>query len=414
MDRSAMIGNYARVIVRTGVNLQKGQPLLIRTDVVQREFAQALSREAYRAGSPLAVVLYSDGVLGRIRIDDALEDSSLEYVPSYMEHQYAKYVEDGWASVSLRGPEDPDVMEGADPGRVARAGKAASTCMKGFLKSVSANRISWNVCLFPTEAWACSVLGDSRDWEDRIWDVLVPILRLDREDPAAAWLEHDAELKRRAGHMNRARYDGIRFEGPGTDLFVGMRPDRRFEGGRAEIARGVPFAGVPFFPNIPTEEIFSTPDAARTEGRVTCTRPVEVLGSQVEGAWFRFEKGSVVEFGAEKHADLLGRFLDFDEGARALGEVALVDTDSPIYRSGRVFRNILFDENASCHIALGNGYADCIEGGTAMSDEELRQTGCNSSLVHTDFMIGSGEVSVRGIRADGTSEPILEDGSFVI
>jgi aminopeptidase len=409
MSRGEILAAYAEVIIRTGVNLQKGQPLLIRTEVVQREFAQALAREAYRRGAPLVSVLYSDGVLGRMRIDETLEDGYLDYVPSFTEVQYSKYVEDGWTSVSLRGPEDPDVMEGADPERMGRAGKAASMTMRGFLKSVSANRITWNVCLFPTEAWARSILGDTGDWERDIWEVLIPILRLDRKDPAAAWLEHDAELKRRAAHMNRARYDGIRFVGPGTDLFIGMQPNRRFEGGRAKST-----AGVPFFPNIPTEEIFSTPDHARTSGRVTCTRPVEVLGSQVEGAWFRFENGSVVEFGAEKNAGLLEQYLDFDEGAKALGEVALVDISSPIYRSGMVFRNILFDENASCHIALGNGYADCIDGGTEMTEEELKQTRCNSSLVHTDFMIGSDAVSVFGVRPDGREEPVMKNGSFVI
>lgn len=409
MNREELLSAYAEVIIRTGVNLQEGQPLLIRTEVVQREFAQALAREAYRRGAPLVSVLYSDGILGRMRIDGVREEEYLDYVPSFQEAQYLRYVEDGWTSVSLRGPEDPDVMEGADPGRMGRAGKAASRSMKGFLTAVSANRISWNVCLFPTEAWSRSLLGETSDWEADIWRILVPILRLDREDPAGAWLEHDAELKRRAAHLNGARYDGFRFEGPGTDLFVGMRPDRRFEGGRARNT-----AGVAFFPNIPTEEIFSTPDARRTRGRVACTRPVEVLGSQVEGAWFRFEEGSVVDFGADRNAGLIGQYLEFDAGARALGEVALVDTASPIYRCGKVFRNILFDENASCHIALGNGYADCIDGGIGMTEEQLRETGCNASLVHTDFMIGSGEVSVFGVRTDGVEEPVMVRGSFVI
>ena len=409
MTRDDILSAYAEVIVRTGINLQKGQPLLIRTEAVQREFVQALTREAYRRGAPLVSVKFTDPVLSRIRLDDSVEDEYLEFVPSFIPEQYSSYVDDGWASISLRGPEYPEILEGADQKRIGRAGKAASISMRQFLRSVSANRIAWNVCLFPTEAWARSVLGDTDDWESDIWDVLVPILRLDHDDPAAAWLEHDGELKRRSAHMNGARYDGVRFRGPGTDLFVGMRPNRVFAGGRA-----VNTAGTPFFPNIPTEEIFSTPDHTRTHGKVVCTRPVEVLGSQVEDAWFRFENGSVVEFGAGKNEGLLGQYLDFDPGARALGEVALVDVDSPIYRSGRVFRNILFDENAACHIALGNGYADCIEGGTGMSEEELKQTRCNSSLVHTDFMIGSAEVSVFGVKADGTEEPVMVDGSFVI
>jgi len=229
------------------------------------------------------------------------------------------------------------------------------------------------------------------------------------DDPTAAWSAHDAELKRRSEFMNSARFDKIHFSGPDTDLFVGMAPNRIFAGGRCVNSKGVAF-----FPNIPTEEIFSTPDYTRTEGFVKTTRPVEVLGTQVKGAWFRFSGGRVVEFGADANRQILEQYLNFDDGAGALGEVALVDANSPIFRSGKVFYNILFDENAACHIALGNGYTDCIEKGTTMSDEELRATCCNTSLVHTDFMIGSEHISVSGIRKDGSSERIIEQGIFVI
>mgnify|MGYP006279540981 FL=1 len=411
MDIMELKRKYAHLIVNTGVNLSRGQPLLIRTEIAQREFALLLAGEAYRSGATMVKVDYADPLMSRLRLDGSVMDEYLEYVPSYTENMYRAYIDDGWASISLRGPEYPDIMEGADPERMGIAGKAASRSLRTFLKGISSNRIQWNVCLHPTAAWADKVLDGvpEGEWEDRIWEVLVPILRLDREDPSAAWLEQDAELKRRTRYMNSAGYDQIHFQGPGTDLYVGMASDRVFAGGRC-----VTVSGREFFPNIPTEEIFSTPDFRRTRGRARTTRPVEVLGSRVNGAWFEFEDGLVTEFGADSGEDVLAQYLDFDEGARALGEVALVDVGSPIYRSGRIFHNILFDENASCHIALGNGYADCVRGGTGMTDEELEKTGCNSSLVHTDFMIGSEEVSVFGIGRDGSRERIIEKGVFVI
>lgn len=399
---------YADVILKSGINMQENQPILIRTEVAQRGFAGVLARHAYELGASYVHLVMSDPRVDRARIETAREDS-LSFVPSFVPPTFRTYVEENWASISLVGPEDPDIFEGLDSGRLGRTRKAASLAAREWLQRVSSNEIAWNVCLYPTPGWAAKVLGDGADWEARIWKELTPILRLDAEDPAVAWIRHDQVLKRRAAHMNGARYDRIRFAGPGTDLTIGMRPNRRFLGGRGQAKDGRDF-----FANLPTEEIFSTPDAARAEGTVRCTRPVEVMGTNVEGAWFRFEKGTVVDFGAEKNVAVLDQFLKLDERGKYLGEVALVGTDSPIYRSGRIFHSILFDENAACHIALGNGYTECVEGATGKSDEERLADGCNVSLVHVDFMIGSDEVSVFGVHADGREERIIEKGQFVI
>jgi aminopeptidase len=399
---------YADVILKSGINLREDQPVLIRTEVAQRGFAGCLARRAYELGASFVQVLLTDPKIDRARIETARE-SSLDFVPSFLPPTYRTYIEENWASIGLVGPEDPDVLEGVDSGRLGRVRKAASIAAQEWLQRVSSNEIAWNVCLYPTPVWAAKVLGAEAGWEEEIWKELVPILRLDAQDPAAAWDAHDRELKRRAAHMNAARYDRIRFTGPGTDLTVGMRPNRRFLGGR-----GVAKDGRTFFANLPTEEIFSTPDAARTEGTVRCTRPVEVMGTNVEGAWFRFENGAAVEFGAEKNVSVLEQFLKLDDRGRFLGEVALVGTDSPIYRSGRVFHSILFDENAACHIALGNGYTECVDGAAGKSKDELLADGCNAALVHVDFMIGSDEVSVAGIRPDGREERIIDRGGFVI
>lgn len=399
---------YADVILKCGVNVQPGQPVLIRTEIAQREFAAVLTRRAYALGARFVQVVYRDPRNDRTRIDQGREEF-LDFVPSFIQPTFKAYLDENWASISLLGSEDPDVFEGADSAKLGRAQKAASIAAQEWLTRASANHIAWNVCLYPTARWAAKVLEGEERWEERIWKDLAPILRLDADDPAAAWAKQGTELKRRASYMNAARYDRIRFVGPGTDLTIGMRPDRIFLGGG-----GTAKDGRYFMPNIPTEEIFSAPDCARADGKVRCTRPVEIMGTNVEGAWLRFEKGAVVDFGAEKNAAVLEQFMKVDDRARYLGEIALVGIDSPIYRSGRVFHNILFDENAACHIALGNGYPKCVEGGTEMTKEELAADGCNVSLVHVDFMIGSDEVSVGGVRVDGKEDQIIDKGRFVV
>lgn len=399
----------AEVILRGALGISEGQVLWIRTEPFHRDFARLLAKKAYGMGARYVKLSLEDPVLDRIRVDSTTNPEFLDHVPGYTRSMLDTIVQENWRSLALRGPEDPDYMEGADPERLGRMQKARSGAFQGFMKAVSSNRIPWNVFLMPTPEWAGKVLGTTDDWEGSIWEVLAPILRLDKPDPVQAWNEHDARLKERAAFMNRNRFDGIRFRGPGTDLFIGMGRNRVFLGGSGTAADGTRF-----FPNIPTEEIFSTPHMDRTEGRVACTRPVTVLGAQVEGAWFSFQGGRVTGFGAERNGDILGKYLETDQGAPRLGEVALVGIDSPLYTSGRIFHNILYDENASCHIALGNGYTDCVRNGTEMTDDELSETGCNVSLVHTDFMIGSSEVSVCGVTESGEEVSVIRDGFFVI
>ncbi len=403
----ALVEKYAETVLRSGLALQPGQPLLVRSDIASRAFVEIVTEKAYDLGSAFVHVVYADQRLDLARLRKAGPDT-LEYVPSFVRTVNRAYVAENWASLSVSCSEDPDAYEGADASRLGRMRKAASRASEEWLAAISSNQMRWNVCLFPTELWTRKVLGSEGDWEARIWDVLMPILRLDGGDPAASWLAHDAELKRRTAFLNSRRFSSFRFVGPGTDLTIGMAPDRIFAGGRCE-ARD----GLQFFPNIPTEEVFCTPDYHLTHGTVRCTRPVQVMGSNVEGAWFRFEKGRVVQFGADRNDAVLGQYLETDERASCLGEIALVGCDSPIYRSGLVFHNILFDENAACHIALGNGYTECMENPPEGRDA-LLERGCNVSLVHTDFMIGSEQVSVFGVDGTGAETAVIRDGYFVV
>lgn len=408
MNKSTL-EKYSDVILGGALSIKTGDRLWLRSEPVHGPLVEQLVRRAYAMGAEFVKVTYEDPVFNRIRSDNSVSDAYLDFVPGYTEQMYESIVDEGFRSLALRGPSNPDVMQGADPSRLGRMTKASSIVRQGFLRAVSSNKVPWNVCLAPTEAWASKVLGSDENWHERIWDILIPILRLHEDNPAEAWHRHDRELKRRAGFLNERGFTGFHFQGPGTDLRVGMLPDRKFCGGSCTAADGTLF-----FPNIPTEEVFSTPDMSATSGRVRCTRPVTVLGAQVEGAWFQFSRGRVTECGAELNGEVLEKFIDTDPGASRLGEIALVGTDSPIYRSGFVFHNILFDENASCHIALGNGYTDCINGGTAMSSEELNTVRCNQSLVHTDFMIGGEQVDVYGVTQHGHEELVIRKGEFII
>ena len=267
------------------------------------------------------------------------------------------------------------------------------------MDACGAGRIPWCVAALPTPEWAAKVMQREASDEaaEALWQTMLPILRLDREDPKAAWRENSDLTERRGIDLTSGNFEIYHFKGPGTDLKVYSNPNHVWEGGDL-----MSDAGHVFIPNIPTEEVFTTPDWRRTSGRASVTRPVEVLGANVDKAWFEFEGGRVVDYGASEGKEKLDAYFEIDEQARYLGEVALVDSSSPIFQSGKVFHNILYDENAACHIALGSGYPTAVKGGVDMNAEEQSAAGINQSILHTDFMIGSEEVNVIGIAADGT------------
>ena len=403
---------YANVIL-TSLNLQRGQNLLVRTEPIHWKFASVIAAEAYKRGARYVRVDSNEKenpLLYKARIDNS-EDKYLDYVPAFRTETLRLLVEENWALIALHGSENPEILSSIDPLRNTKAGKAIAEAGKPFRKATQNNRIQWIVAFAPTEILAGKImdLPPSPSAIDKLWEVLIPILHLDDKDPSATWIKSGKTLKRRASALNELTFKEVYFKGPGTDLKIGLKQKAIWHGGSSVTEKGIEFS-----PNIPTEEVFTAPDFRTTEGRVKITRPVLVpaIGKMIEGAWLAFKEGKLVNYGAESGKDVLDQYLAIDPSAAYLGELALVDSNSPIFKSGKIFYNILFDENASCHIALGSAYPDCYEGGSGMSEKELLDNGINVSNLHTDFMIGSPDVNVTGLTWDGKEINIILNGEF--
>lgn len=400
---------YAKMLVEL-LGLQPGQGLVIKAEPANWPVLLAIAEAAYDRGATYVMPMVESSALHRVRVEHAPAES-LEFIPDDRGAWQKQFAREGWALISVKSPDDPDILSGINPDRHSRVIGAQQEHDQPWREKLMSDELQWLVAAAPTQKWAAKVLGTKPSSQSQLalWQLLKPILRLDREDPAGFWREQSERLARRARHLDGLQLRELHFTGPGTDLTVGLSDRAIWTGGAAQTP-----GGVAFMPNIPTEEVFTTPDFRLTEGTVKVTRPVMVLGDLVEGASFTFEKGKVIKFSADRGEETLRRYITRDEGSAYLGEVALVDGSSPIYRSGHVFYNILLDENAACHIALGNAYPDCIQGGLEMNKEELRAAGSNVSLQHTDFMIGSGEIDVTGTDASGEAVPIISAGTFVL
>ncbi len=400
--------NYSRVVLKKGLNLKKGQNLLIVCNAGNYNMARSLAEEAYELGAGFVEISVKDNYVTKARLA-AQDGEALDYVPHYMISQGHQMLSEDWARIRIDSAEEQDVLADADSAKLGRMTKASRKALNFISTSMMNGEHPWCVICSPGPEWARKVLGDKASEED-LWEVLKPVLRLDREDPSEAWEEHGKALWERCRLLNEMALDRIHFEDDGTDFTLGLNRTSRWNGGPSALPDGRMV-----FNNLPTEEVFTTPDFRRCDGTVRTTRALKVLESPVEGAWFRFEKGCVADFGADRGRDVLEKFLNMDEGARFLGEVALVDEHSPIAESGLIFGSILYDENASCHIALGAGYPFCLELPPGTSGETaLKEAGCNVSLVHTDFMIGSKTMDVTGYDREGRSFPLIRKGSFVI
>lgn len=398
---------YAQLIVSIGVNVQKSHTVILQIGVDQVELARLITKKAYELGAAEVIVKWSDAFIQKEFLNHADQDR-LETVPQYRIDESDDWIEKGASRISVVSS-DPGALTGVDSNRIAAFQKASGKAMANLRKATQANKVSWTVVAAAGQEWANKVFPDlaPEDALDALWEQIFKTTRIYTEDPVAAWKEHTDNLQGKAEELNKEQFVALHYTAPGTDLVVGLPKNHVWEGVGSLNARGEKFNA-----NMPTEEVFAAPDANRVDGYVSSTKPLSYAGSIISGMKFTFKDGKVVDFSAEEGQEVLATLLDTDEGARRLGEVALVPDPSPISQSGIIFFNTLFDENASNHLAFGSAYAFNLQGGTEMTEEELAAAGLNRSQTHVDFMIGSAEMAIDGIRADGTKVPVFRQGDW--
>jgi aminopeptidase len=408
LSHDERLDRLAEIAVRVGLRLRHGQEVVVTAPVEALPLVRRITAHAYSAGAALVTTLFSDDVSTLQRFLHAPDDS-FDRAAGWLYDGMAAAFHAGAARLAVVG-EDPSLLSAQDPAKVARANRARSIAYKPALDHIVNFDVNWSIVSCATPAWAKAVFPNVPPSEalSLLWEAIFSASRVDGPDPIAAWARHDHALSARTALLNRKRFAALRFRGPGTDLTVGLADEHQWEGG-ATMARN----GIVCNANIPTEEVFTTPHRRRVEGTVRSTRPLSYQGTLIEDIAVRFEDGQIVESHARAGADVLAKVLSTDEGARRLGEVALVPQSSPISQSGILFYNTLFDENAASHIALGQAYSKCIRGGSTLSPEELAARGANASLIHIDWMIGSAEIDVDGLQVDGTAEPLMRKGEWV-
>jgi aminopeptidase len=391
------IDAYADLIVRIGANVQPGQTFFVNALPEHVDLARALARSGYRAGARYVDVRYSDPHVTRARIELAPEDSLTDSPGWLVERADASA---GAAIAAIAGEAEPELLADLDQGRVGKTRPV--TVIEHAQKIQNERAVNWTIAAFPSAGWAEQVFGEPD--VERLWEAIALTVRLDVDDPVAAWREHTTRLRARCAQLDALAFDALHFQGPGTDLTVGLLPESRWVGGGIETRDGIAHV-----PNLPTEEVFSAPDWRRTEGTVRSTRPLALGGTVVRDLELTFANGEAVDVRASSGEDAVRGQMDTDEFARRLGEVALVDGTSRVGQTGITFFNTLFDENATCHVAWGSAIMFAVPELGSLPPEETRARGANVSTVHTDFMVGGPEVAVDGITSDGKRVPILRE-----
>ena len=406
-DFNELLKKYARLIAETGVATEKGHTVVLQISVDQAPLARLITQEAYKLGAAEVIVQWTDDQIQREFLLHAATDR-IENVPQSKIDQADEWLEKGASRISVVSA-DPDAFAGVDSQRVASYQAAAGKALMNLRNATQANKVSWTVVAAAGKQWAAKVFPDLPEEEqvDALWDQIFKTTRVYEEDPVLAWKKHDEKLAKKAEELNQEQFSALHYTAPGTDIIIGLPKNHLWEGAGSYNARGEKFMA-----NMPTEEVFTAPDSHRVDGYISSTKPLSYAGTIISGMKFTFKDGKVVDFSAEQGEDVLAKLLDTDEGARRLGEVALVPDPSPISQSGIIFFNTLFDENASNHLALGSAYAFSVKGGTEMSDEELAEAGLNRSQTHVDFMVGSDKMDIDGIREDGSTVPIFRNGDW--
>jgi aminopeptidase len=402
------LDRLAEVAVQIGLGLRAGQELIMSAPIEALPLVRRITEHAYKAGALLVTTFYSDDPSVLARYEYAA-DASFDYAPIWLHDAMAAGFRSGAARLAIAGA-NPALLAKQDPAKVARANVAASKAGKPAMELITRHEINWTIVACATPEWAKLVFpGEPENIAvAKLWDAIFVASRVAVDDPVQEWREHGARLKKRMDMLNTKRFSALHFEAPGTDLTVGLADDHLWAGGGTTAGNGIYCQ-----PNIPTEECFTTPHKDRVNGTVRASKPLSHQGTLIENIAVRFENGRIVEATATAGEDVLNRLISTDDGARRLGEVALVPHSSPIAQSGVLFWNTLFDENAASHIALGQAYSTCIIGGEKMDADQLAAVGANASLIHVDWMIGSGEMDVDGVTADGAAEPLMRKGEWV-
>ena len=409
-DFSTILNEYAKLCVKVGINIQKGQPLVIGAPIEGADFVRLIAKNAYELGASEVHVNWNDEVLTKLKYENAPMEV-FENFPLW----YADGMEDfakkgaGFLSISAQ---DPELLKEIDPKKIAANNKSSSIALKEFRNYTMNDINAWCVVSIPTKSWAKRVFPDVSEEEavEKLWAAIFNATRMDLEDPVKAWEEHMANLTAKVDYLNNKRFKTLHYTASnGTDLMVELPKDHIWAGGGAVNSKNIYFA-----PNMPTEEVFTMPLKTGVNGVVYSTKPLNYGGKLIDDFKLIFKDGKVVDFEAKVGKEVLSDLLDIDDGAKHLGEVALVPFTSPISNSNIVFMNTLFDENASCHFAFGKAYPTNIKDGEKMTDEELETNGVNNSLTHVDFMIGSSDMSIAGVTVDGQKVQIFESGNWAI
>ncbi len=406
-----LLEKYAKLAVRTGINIQKGQTLMINVKAEHYEFARLCVKEAYAAGAGKVVIKFNDDQIAKMHVENqSVED--LTNIPEWAVAEYDQYIEEGFARLSIIAP-SPGLMAGVDDKKIAAQAKANGEALARLREYSMANRGQWSIVAMPSHEWAAVVfpeLGKQEAYDKLLESILYTTRVREDNDPVAEWDAHNEVLARQNKILNDHNFKSLHFKNSlGTDITVGLVKNHIWAGGMETSAKGYTFN-----PNMPTEESFTMPDRSFVEGRVYSSMPLDYQGKLIDKFWLEFKDGKVVDFDAEFEKDTLQGLLDTDEGSRHIGEIALISHKSPISDLNILFYNTLFDENASCHMALGAAYPMNIKGGTEMTQEELLENNSNRSLNHVDFMFGSEDMSIVGTTYDGKEIPVFENGNFVI
>lgn len=406
-DFYTSLDKYAELAVKVGVGVQKDQTLVVHAPVIAADFIRLIANKAYEAGARLVKVIWNDEAITRLQFEKAADDVFTE-APKWLAGELTELVENGAAVLHVLS-ENPDLLNGIESGRIANFYKTRGEALKQYRAYQQSDKFSWCLIAVPSPEWAAKVFPDvpKEEQVDKLWTAIFHTVRVDQPDPVAAWTKHLQTLDQKSAVLNAKKYKKLHYIAPGTDLTIELPEGHIWAQGDSINEKGHAFVA-----NMPTEEVFTAPLKTGVNGTVRSTKPLSYAGNIIDNFSLTFENGKVVSFTAETGQETLEQLLSMDEGARYLGEVALVPHQSPISESNILYYNTLFDENASNHLALGSAYAFCLEGGKGLNHEQLQERGLNTSVTHVDFMIGSADMDIYGITADGQKEPVFLKGNW--